>query len=646
MISVNNLTIRFGNFELFKNVGFMINPRDRIGLVGKNGAGKTTLLKVIEGMQAPSEGVVQIPPGVRTGYLAQQFLALEKGRTVIEETREAFAEIRTLEKNIAALNIAITERTDYESVEYNKLLTELSESTERYTLLEGDSIEANMMRTLKGLGFSEADMQRKTNEFSGGWRMRIELAKLLLQRPEVLLLDEPTNHLDIISIQWLEEFLRMYQGAVVLISHDRTFLDQVTERTLEISMGKIYDYKVAYSHFITLRKERITQQLAAYENQQKMIAETERFIERFRYKATKSNQVQSRVKALDKLERIEVDEMDVRNVHFRFPDAPRSGSVVVETLNCSKAYGKLKVLTDVDFILERGEKIALVGKNGEGKTTFSRIINGELDYTGTLKLGGNVNIGYYAQNQDELLDENLTVLETLDKVAVGDIRNRLRDILGAFLFGGEDVDKKVKVLSGGERSRLSLAKLMLEPYNLLILDEPTNHLDIASKDVLKEALKQYNGTLVLVSHDRYFLDGLVDKVYEVIDHRVREEVGGINAYLKRYHDIIVKSLSQNTAPKPTEKKSVPNKEQYEARKEFEREVRKLKRKVENYESEIERIEKKLAKMNEQMQDIDMHTPEFYNKYNWYKNKLSEAMSEWERLAHELDALESQRPQDN
>lgn len=643
MISVNNLCIRFGNFELLKNVGFMINPRDRIGLVGKNGAGKSTLLKVIEGVHPISEGLVQIPPGVRTGYLAQQFSALEKGRTVMEEAREAFAEIRQLEIKISDLTKQIEERDDYHTDAYNKLLTELSDANERFLLLGGDSIEADLVRTLKGLGFLESDLSRKTNEFSGGWRMRIELAKLLMQRPEVLLLDEPTNHLDIISIQWLEEFLKIYPGAVVIISHDRQFLDQVTERTLEISLGKIFDYKVPYSKYVGLRKDRVTQQLASYDNQQKMITETERFIERFRYKATKANQVQSRVKALDKLERIEVDEMDNQNIHFRFPDAPRAGSVVAESIGLDKAYGELQVLKNIDFVLERGEKIALVGKNGEGKTTFSRILTGELDFSGSLKYGGNVNIGYYAQNQDELLDEKLTVFETLDRVAVGDIRGRLRNILGAFMFGGEDVDKKVKVLSGGERSRLSLAKLMLEPYNLLVLDEPTNHLDIASKEVLKEALKMYNGTIVLVSHDRYFLDGLVDKVYEVIDNKIKEEVGGINAYLNRYHNLIVKSLGQESKSKGEDKKKSDNKELYESKKEFEKKYRKIQRKIESREREIEKFEQHIKLMDSKMHTPEELNPEFYSEYEQNKNKLSEALSDWEYLAQKLEAFEKKRP---
>ena len=645
MISVNNLCVRFGSFELFKNVGFMINPRDRIGLAGKNGAGKSTLLKVIEGIHPVSEGEVQVPPGVRTGYLEQQFSALEKGRTVIEEAREAFSEIMYLEKRITKLNAEISNRTDYESDSYNKLLIELSEANERFILLGGDSIEADLVRTLKGLGFREYDLNRPTNEFSGGWRMRIELAKLLLQKPEVLLLDEPTNHLDIISIQWLEEFLKLYPGAVVVISHDRKFLDEVTERTLEISLGKIYDYKVPYSKYIELRKERLAQQLATYENQQKMIAETEKFIERFRYKATKANQVQSRVKALEKLDIVEIDELDTKNVHFKFPDAPRSGSVVVESIDLSKSYGNLNVLKNVDFVLERGEKIALVGKNGEGKTTFSRIVSGDLDYKGTLKYGGNVNIGYFAQNQEELLDENATVFETLDRVAVGDIRTKIRDILGSFMFSGEDVDKKVKVLSGGERTRLSLAKLMLEPYNLLILDEPTNHLDIASKEVLKEALKQYNGTLVLVSHDRYFLDGLVDRVYEVINHKIKEEVGGINAYLNRYHNLIVKSLGQDKKAKSSLQKNSESKELYEARKDFEKRLRKLQRKLELSEEKIEIIENKIQELDTLLQSPENLSPDFYSEYENYKKKLSEAFTEWEYFAQKYEELEQQTPQD-
>ena len=643
MISVNNLTIRFGNFDLFNNVGFMINPRDRIGLVGKNGAGKTTLMKVIAGLYPPSEGVVQVPPGVHTGYLAQQFHNLENDWTVLEETREAFAEIREVEKQLNDLNIAIAEREDYESNEYHQLLNNLADANERFQFLGGEKVEANMVRTLKGLGFSETDMNRNISEFSGGWSMRLELAKLLLKQPEVLLLDEPTNHLDIISIQWLEVFLKQYPGAVVCISHDRAFLDNITERTLEISVGKIYDYKVAYSQFVFLRKERITQQLSAYENQQKLIVETERFIERFRYKATKANQVQSRVKALEKLDKIEIDEVDLRTLNFRFPEAPRSGSVVAEITEMSKSFGDLEVLRDVDFVLERGEKIALVGKNGEGKTTFSRILMGELEYAGEVKIGGKVSIGYFAQNQDGLLDENSSVFDTLDSVAVGNVRTQIRSILGAFMFSGEDIDKKVKVLSGGERSRLSLAKLMLEPYNLLILDEPTNHLDIQSKDVLKEALQNYNGTLVIVSHDRYFLDGLVDKVYEVINHKVKEEIGGINAYLKRYYDMIVKSLGGDKQGGFANKKQKQGKQEYKVRKEFDKKLRKLQRKGEVCEHEILEFESKIGKMNLEMQNPDLLTPAFYEEYKLYKNKLSEAINLWEDLAQKLDALEKERP---
>ncbi|NLA24826.1 MAG: ABC-F family ATP-binding cassette domain-containing protein, partial [Bacteroidales bacterium] len=498
MIALNNISLRFGSFELFSDIGFMINERDRIGLVGRNGAGKTTLLKIITGEITPSSGNISIPNDVSIGYLPQHLRIKEKNISVYEEAKTAFSEILQLEKKIKSLNEEISQRTDYESEDYIKLLSRLAHTSDRFNIFNSDNVEADIAKTLKGLGFKDEDLNRQLSEFSGGWRMRIELAKLLLKTPEVLLLDEPTNHLDIVAIQWLEEFLKEYKGAVVLISHDRTFLDNITNRTIEISLGTIYDYKLPYSKFITAREERLVQQKAAWENQQKLIADTERFIERFRYKATKANQVQSRIKQLEKIEPVAFDEIDTRSIHFRFQPAPRSGTIILEANNLSKAYDKNQVLKDIDFIAERGDKIALVGKNGEGKSTFSKIIAGVLDYEGDLKIGHNVKIGYYAQNQEELLDEELSVFETLDRVAVGDIRQRLREILGSFLFSGEDIDKKVKVLSGGEKSRLALAKLILEPCNLLILDEPTNHLDIRSKDILREALINYDGSLIIV----------------------------------------------------------------------------------------------------------------------------------------------------
>ena len=532
MISVNQLTVQFGGFDLFKDISFLINPKDRIGLVGKNGAGKSTLLKILCGLQQPTSGEVVIPSDVEIGYLPQQMIH-QDGKTVLDEARTAFAEVLNMDKRIQQLNLALTLRKDHESAEYLNLIHEISELTDRFHLHGGLNIDESLEQTLLGLGFSTRDFHRQTKEFSGGWRMRIELAKLLLRRPNVLLLDEPTNHLDIESIQWLENYIKDFNGAAVIISHDKAFLNNLTLRTIEISLGKIYNYKAAYSEYVELRKERREQQFAAYRNQQKMIGDSEEFIERFRYKASKAVQVQSRIKQLDKIDRIEVDEEDTSAINIKFPAAPRSGTIVVEAANVTKAYGNHVVLNGVDFIIERGEKIAFVGKNGEGKTTFSKVIMNEIDFQGNSKIGHNVSIGYFAQNQDELMNENLTVLETIDLVAVGDVRFKMRDLLGAFLFRGDDVDKKVKVLSGGERSRLAMVKLLLQPVNLLVLDEPTNHLDMRSKDLLKQALLNYDGTLILVSHDREFLDGLVTKVYEFKDHKIKEFIGGIYDFLQK-----------------------------------------------------------------------------------------------------------------
>ena len=525
MISLDNLTISYGGWTLFDGISFLINPKDRIGLVGKNGAGKTTLLRVITGEQQPTEGAVTINGECSIGYLPQQMRVADT-TTLIAETAKAFDEVLRIEAEIERLNIEIASRTDYESEEYVELIHRLNVANDRYDILGGNTREADIERTLLGLGFKRTDFERPTKEFSGGWRMRIELAKLLLRRPSIFLLDEPTNHLDIESIQWLEEYLKSYNGAVLLISHDRAFLDNVTTRTIEISLGKAYDYKVPYSKFVELRAERRAQQMAAYQNQQRLIEKTEEFIEKFRYKPTKSNQVQSRVKQLEKLERIEVDEEDLSRLNIKFPPAPRSGQIVADIKGVGKAFDKKRIFSGAEFTIERGQKIALVGRNGEGKTTFARMLIGELEQTeGEIKVGANVNIGYYAQNQDDLMDGEFTVFDTLDRVAVGDIRTRLRDILGAFLFRGEDIDKKVKVLSGGERSRLAMARLMLEPYNLLVLDEPTNHMDMRSKDILKSALQKFDGTVVVVSHDREFLDGLVDRVYEFRDGGVKEYLG-------------------------------------------------------------------------------------------------------------------------
>jgi ATP-binding cassette subfamily F protein 3 len=513
MVSISQLTVAFGGVDLFSNISFLINPRDRIGLVGKNGAGKSTLLKIFAGLQEATSGTIVIPQNIETGYLPQQMIH-QSGKTVMEETRTAFSRMLDLLRDIGLIQHEISERTDYDSAAYLDLIHRLTDLNEQYEMLGGAGMEADVEKTLIGLGFSPSDFHRQTSELSGGWRMRIELAKVLLRRPDILLLDEPTNHLDIESIQWLENFLKDFQGAVVLVSHDRAFLDNVTQRTVEISLGKIYDYKAPYTQYLDLRREFREQQMAAYRNQQKMIQDTEEFIERFRYKATKAVQVQSRIKQLDRVERIEMEDEDLSAIHVRFPAAPRSGTVVVETEALVKRYGEKVILDGIDFKIHRGEKVAFAGKNGEGKSTLSKIIMGEAAAeAGTVRTGHNVNIGYFAQNQDEIMDENLTVFQTIDRVAVGDIRTKIRDLLGAFLFRGEDVDKKVKVLSGGERSRLAMVRLLLEPYNLLLLDEPTNHLDIRSKDILKQALIKYDGTLIVVSHDRDFLEGLVSKVY-------------------------------------------------------------------------------------------------------------------------------------
>ena len=512
MVSVQDLSVSFGSFDLLTDISFLINEKDRIGLAGKNGSGKSTLLKVIAGIQGPSSGKVDMSDAVTIGYLPQQ-MKVNDSTSVMNEILTAFSEIKELEDDIEKCSREIAGRTDYESSGYLNLCDHLTMIEERYRMLGGSNYIAEAEKTLIGLGFERKDFDRPTSELSGGWRMRVELARILLKKPSLFLLDEPTNHLDIESIQWLETFLSDYNGAVVLVSHDRAFLDNVTTRTIEISLGKIYDYKVPWSKFVELRKERREQQLAAFRNQQKMIGDTERFIERFRYKATKAVQVQSKIKQLKKVERLEVDEEDTSSINLRFPPSPRSGTNVIEAVSLSKNYGSHAVLTRIDFKIHRGEKVAFVGRNGEGKTTFSKIITGDLDYNGSLKRGHNISIGYFAQNQDELLNENMTVFETIDYVAKGEIRTKIRDMLGAFLFHGDEIDKKVKVLSGGERSRLALVRLLLEPHNLLVLDEPTNHLDMRSKDILKQALVKYDGTLIIVSHDRDFLDGLVNKVY-------------------------------------------------------------------------------------------------------------------------------------
>ncbi len=532
MISLDKINLSFGGFELFKEISFLINLRDRIGLIGKNGAGKSTLLKIITKKETPTSGVIGIPKDTTIGYLPQQ-MKITDTKTLKDETVQAFGELIQLEKKIAQINTAIAENDDYHSDKYLNNLDKLTELNERYNLLGGDNYEAELEKTLLGLGFERSDFNRHTSEFSGGWRMRVELAKLLLQKPDLFLLDEPTNHLDIESIQWLEDFLKDYKGAVVLVSHDKAFLDAVCNRTIEISLGRITDQKMNYSKFVIWKQEQKEIQLAAYRNQQKLIEDTEKFIERFRYKATKAVQVQSRIKQLEKLDRIEIEEEDNAALKLKFAPAPRSGRVVVSAKEITKSYGDNLVLKDIDLTIENGEKVAFIGRNGEGKTTLARIIMNELEHEGELKLGHNVKIGYFAQNQAQLLNENLTVFETIDEIAVGEIRTKIRDILAAFLFRGEEIDKKVKVLSGGEKSRLAMIRLMLEPVNFLILDEPTNHLDMRSKEILKNALKNFDGTVLVVSHDRDFLDGLVNCVYEFRNKKAKQHLGGIFDFLHR-----------------------------------------------------------------------------------------------------------------
>ncbi len=646
MISVDKVVLKYGERDLLKEVSFMVNPKDRIGLVGKNGSGKSTLLKMVTKEIKPDSGSVVVPGDITLGYLPQH-MQVENNTTVVNETEKAFSELLDIQKEIDGLNQKICDTQDFESDEYSDWLNRLTILTERLHLLEEGKKEEKIEQCLTGLGFKRSDFNRPTTELSGGWRMRIEIAKILLKAPDVLLLDEPTNHLDIESIQWLESFLKEYNGAVVLISHDRAFLDNLTTRTLEISLGNLYDYPVPYTRFTELKKERREHQIAAYRNQQKMIEESEKFIERFRYKATKAVQVQSRIKQLDKLERIQIDEEDLVSMNIKFPPAPRSGTVVVETKGLSKSYGNVEVLKNIDLAIERGEKVAFVGKNGEGKTTLSRIIIGELDFVGGYKPGHNIKIGYYAQNQDQVLDENLTVFETLDYVAVGDIRTKLRDILGAFLFSGEDIDKKVKVLSGGERSRLALARLLLEPYNLLVMDEPTNHLDLLSKDVLKEALKKYDGTLIVVSHDRYFLDGLVTKVYEFNHKKIKEHLGGIYDFIKkkRIGSLNDLNISNNSrGENKVEKNNAPNKDQYLLKKELEKKTRKVRREIDNSENKINELETKIGEIDKIMMDpVKVKDPEnqhLFKEYEKLQVALKKEMQKWESLYEELEKIKA------
>ena len=643
MVSIDNVTVSFGGWDLFKDISLLINPRDRIGLVGKNGAGKTTLLKVIMGLQPPTAGAITMSGDTSLGYLPQQ-MKVHDTTTLVEETSKAFEEVLTLEAEMERLTAQIASREDYESEEYAELIHRLNEATDRHQLLGGESRSAQVERTLLGLGFKRTDLDKPTSTFSGGWRMRIELAKLLLRRPSILLLDEPTNHLDIESIQWLENYLKDYNGAVLLISHDRDFLDNVTNRTVELLLGKVYDYKVPYSQYVQLRKERREAQVAAYNNQQRMIEKTEEFIEKFRYKPTKSNQVQSRVKQLERLDRIEIDEEDLSALNLKFPPAPRSGQIVAEIKEVGKQFDTKRVFSGANFTIEKGDRIALVGRNGEGKTTLARILIGELEPSeGSVKVGANVSLGYYAQNQDDLMDGEFTVYDTLDKVAVGDIRTRLRDILGAFLFRGEDVDKKVKVLSGGERSRLAMARMMLSPHNLLVLDEPTNHMDMRSKDILKEALMKYDGTLVVVSHDREFLDGLVDKVYEFRDGGVKEYLGGIRYFLEKRK---IEDMRQIEAKESVakEQKSTTGRDDYLAKKENEKQIRKTQRAIDEKEALVAQLEEQVAAWDQKLASpdehgIDLKDSSVFEQYNALKQKLAFEEHEWEKLCYELELLQ-------
>ncbi len=641
MISVDNVSVSYGGWTLFDGISFLVNPKDRIGLVGKNGAGKTTLLRLIIGEQQPTEGAITRNGDCTVGYLPQQMKVADT-TTLLEETATAFAEVLALEAEIERLTAEIALREDYESEEYAALLQRLNEANDHYHILGGETRDADIEKTLLGLGFRREDFGRPTSEFSGGWRMRIELAKLLLRRPSVFLLDEPTNHLDIESIQWLEEYLKNYSGAVLVISHDRAFLDNVTNRTIELSLGKIYDYKLPYSKFVVARAERRAQQLAAYQNQQRLIEKSEEFIEKFRYKPTKSNQVQSRIKQLDKLERIEVEEEDLATLNIKFPPAPRSGQVVAEIKEVGKAFGEKRVFSGAEFTITKGDKIALVGRNGEGKTTFARMLIGQLEPTeGSIRIGANVSIGYYAQNQDDLMNGEFTVYDTLDRVAVGDIRTRLRDILGAFLFRGEDVDKKVKVLSGGERSRLAMARMMLEPHNLLVLDEPTNHMDMRSKDILKSAIQKFDGTVVVVSHDREFLDGMVDKVYEFRDGGVREYLGGIYYFLEKRKLESLQELERKSVEVPTaERESSSGKLSYEQKKEQEKLLRRLRKAVEQIESELAGVEEQIAAYDARFAEAAEFSAEDYKAYDELKKRYDHLMHEWEKASYEVEITEN------
>lgn len=647
MISINSLTVAYGGFTLLNDINFHISESDKIGLVGKNGAGKSTILKLICGLQNPTSGQIAVPNGLKIGYLPQ-IMEHHRGRSVIDEAMTAFAAIFDMEAELADITQQLAERTDYVSDAYQQLIIRMNDINDHLSMVQAESPQVQAERTLMGLGFRYNELQRPTETFSQGWNMRIELAKILLSKPDVLLLDEPTNHLDIESIEWLEGYLKDYRGSLVLISHDRKFLDNVTNRTVEIMLGRIHDYKVPYSKYLELRAERIAQQKAAYENQQRMIEKTEEFIEKFRYKPTKSNQVQSRVKALEKLDRIEVDLQDKAAMVVKFPPAPRSGDIAFKAIDLKVGYGQKVVFSDAQIEVRRGEKIALVGRNGEGKTTLMRVIMRELDpMGGEARVGYNVNIGYYAQNQEDVLDKQDTVFETLDRIAVGDIRTKLRDILAAFLFKGEDIDKKVAVLSGGERARLAMAKLMLRPYNLLALDEPTNHMDILSKDILKQALKSYDGTLIIVSHDRDFLDGLVDKVYEFRDGRVKEHLGGVQEFLEKLR---IENLNELERHNPSakvvepevkaakEEQKAASMQEYQQKKHLSKEEKKMKNRIDFLEKEIAKLEQKQKDLEAVLGNPGPNDDIFDLTRNYLENKrdLDAKTDEWATLSEKLD----------
>ena len=643
MISIQNLSVEFNSTALFSGVNFVINKRDKIALVGKNGAGKSTMLKIIAGLQEPTGGVVAAQKDITIGYLPQQMILTDE-RSVVEEVRTVFGKLDEMKASLARMNTELAERTDYESESYAELIDRISNLSDLVQMEESENGEAELEKTLLGLGFVRSDFDRNTSEFSGGWRMRIELAKLLLMRPDVLLLDEPTNHLDIESIQWLETFLKQKANVVVLVSHDRAFIDNVTNRTLEISCGKVYDYQVNYSKYVVLHQERIEQQMRAYENQQKQIQQTERFIERFRYKATKSVQVQSRIKQLEKIEEIEVDEVDNSRLNLKFPPAPRSGDYPVICEGVAKKYGDHTVFSNVDLTIKRGEKVAFVGKNGEGKSTLVKCIMNEIPYDGNLKIGHNVKIGYFAQNQASLLDGEITVFDTIDQVAVGDIRTKIRDILGAFMFGGEASDKKVKVLSGGEKTRLAMIRLLLEPVNLLILDEPTIHLDMKTKDVLKQAIADFDGTVIVVSHDRDFLDGLVEKVYEFGGGKVREHLGGIYDFLQHKQMESLREL-EKSVPSKTDNDQIQEpavssgKQSYAEKKEFEKQIRKAERLVKDAEAKVSQLEAELKVVEDKLA-AGATDNDLFERHGEVSKSLDAAMSEWEDATMELENLKN------